>query len=55
MEFNVYKIQLNKLADAIEVKLSDDLIKYKWFEMSELKDTKLTPPSIKLFRKLAFI
>lgn len=55
MKFNVYKIELNKEADGIEIILSDDLVKYRWFEMSELKDIKLTPPSEKLFVKLGLI
>jgi 8-oxo-dGTP pyrophosphatase MutT (NUDIX family) len=55
MEFNVYKIKLNQNADNTNIKLSDDLVKYKWFEISELKNTKLTPPSEKLFGKLGFI
>jgi len=55
MEFNVYKIKLNQNADEIKIDLSDDLVEYKWFEMSELKNVKLTPPSEKLFVKLGFI
>ena len=55
MEFNVYKVNLNKNADDVLVKLSDDLVKYKWFEMSELRNAKLTPPAEKLFKKLGFI
>jgi 8-oxo-dGTP pyrophosphatase MutT (NUDIX family) len=55
MEFNVYKIKLNQNADDIQINLSDDLVKYKWFERSELKNVKLTPPSEKLFGKLGLI
>lgn len=55
MEFNVYKIKLNQDADDIQVNLSDDLVKYKWFEISELKNVKLTPPSEKLFGKLGLV
>ncbi|MDD2225108.1 MAG: NUDIX hydrolase [Candidatus Shapirobacteria bacterium] len=55
MEFNVYKIKLNQNADNIQINLSDDLVKYKWFEISELTNTRLTPPSEKLFKKLGFI
>jgi 8-oxo-dGTP pyrophosphatase MutT (NUDIX family) len=55
MEFNVYKIKLNQNADDIEVNLSDDLVKYSWFKIPELKNTKLTPPSEKLFVKLGLI
>ncbi len=53
MSFNVYKIQINdKDADEIEVKLGNELSQHKWFEKSELKKVKLTPPSIELFKKL---
>ena len=55
MEFNVYKIKLNQNADDVQINLSDDLVKYKWFEISELANTRLTPPSEKLFKKLKFI
>lgn len=55
MEFNVYKIKLNQNTDDIKINLSDDLVKYKWFEISELKNVKLTLPSEKLFRKLRLI
>ena len=55
MKFNVYKIKLNQNANDININLSDDLVKYKWFEISELKNVRLTPPSEKLFKKLGFI
>jgi 8-oxo-dGTP pyrophosphatase MutT (NUDIX family) len=55
MEFNIYKIKLDQNTDDIKVNLSDDLVKYQWFEMSELKNVKLAPPSEKLFEKLGFI
>ena len=55
MEFNVYKIKLSQNAETVEINLSDDLVKYKWFEISELKNAKLTPPSEKLFLKLCLI
>ena len=55
MEFNVYKIKLNQNTKDIKINLSDDLFNYKWFEISELKNAKLTPPSKKLFGKLGLI
>lgn len=55
MEFNVYKIKLNQNAHDININLSDDLVKYKWFEIPELETIKLTPPSEKLFVKLGLI
>lgn len=55
MKFNVYKIEINKPAEKIEIILNDDLEKYSWFEISELKKIKLTPPSQELFRRLGYI
>lgn len=54
MEFNVYKIQLSLNSEDVEIKLSDDLVLYKWFNVSDLKNQKLTPPSVKLFGKLGY-
>lgn len=55
MQFNVYQINLNDKSENIKINLSDDLFKYKWFKTTELKNVNLTPPSIKLFRKLGLI
>ena len=56
MDFNVYKVQIND-QDAAEIKLNlaDDLEKAMWVEESELKNIKLTPPSITLFKRLKLI
>lgn len=55
MQFNVYKIKLDNNSENVKVNLSDDLVKFEWFKISEIKDLKLTPPSIKLFEKLKFL
>ena len=56
MKFNVYKVTINdKSTDEIIVDLSDDLIKYRWADLSELKTTELTPPSVELFTKLGYL
>ena len=56
MHFNVYKVIIkDKTAQQININLDDDLFKYKWFNSKELKKVKLTPPSIKLFKKLKLI
>jgi 8-oxo-dGTP pyrophosphatase MutT (NUDIX family) len=56
MRFYVYKVELNdKNADEVEIKLSDDLIKFRWTEINKLKDIKLTPPSMELFKRLNYI
>ncbi len=56
MVFNVFKIVINdKNADEIEIKLEDDLVTHSWTQIDELKKLKLTPPSIKLFKKLGYL
>ena len=56
MKFYVYKVALeDKNADEVEVKLNDDLVNFQWTEVSHLKDIKLTPPSVDLFKKLGYI
>ncbi|SRR5258708_351841 len=52
MQFNVYKVTLLEDSDAVRVVLTDDLAEYKWFDATQLKKVKLTPPSIALFKKL---
>lgn len=52
MKFFVYKIQLNEIANKVEIKLNDDLVKYEWVDLKKLNDYQLTPPSIRLFTKL---
>lgn len=56
MKFHDYKIVLHdhNSKDA-EIKLQDDLIKFKWFDIDSLANVKLTPPSIRLFKKLGWI
>ncbi|EKE11664.1 MAG: hypothetical protein ACD_15C00042G0006 [uncultured bacterium] len=56
MKFTVYKIEIfDKLADEIEIALNDDLEKYIWSDVAELKYRKLTPPSIELFKRLGYL
>lgn len=56
MKFFVYKIEINnKNSSKIKTKLSDDLIRIKWIDITELNKYKLTPPSGKLFRKLGYL
>ena len=55
MQFSVYKINLSGDSNEINVTLNDDLVAYKWFDLSELGATKLTPPSLVLFKKLGYI
>lgn len=56
MKFNVFKVFLNdKNSKDVEIFLNDDLVKYQWFDLSELKNLKLTPPSVALFQRLGYI
>ncbi len=55
MSFHVYRVDLNQLADDVELKLDDDLVKVEWVNLMNLNNYKLTPPSQKLFRKLGWV
>lgn len=56
MRFYDYKVLINdKRSKDIEVKLTSDLIKFKWFDIKDLSKVKLTPPSQKLFKKLGWL
>lgn len=56
MKFYVYKVEIDdKVADEISVSLNDDLEKYVWTDIAELKNKKLTPPSEELFKRLGYI
>jgi 8-oxo-dGTP pyrophosphatase MutT (NUDIX family) len=52
MQFNVYRVDVNKNAAEIETKLSDDLVKLEWVALTQLSDYRLTPPSVALFERL---
>ena len=56
MSFYVYQVKLDdKSAAEIEVSLDDDLVKFEWVELSKLRDYKLTPPSVDLFKSLGWV
>ncbi len=55
MKFYVYRIDLAVKADKADIKLNDDLVKYEWVELEKLSKYKLTPPSMRLFKKLKYI
>jgi len=56
MHFKVYKIIVDdKDAADIVVSLDDDLAEYQWSDFGDLKDIKLTPPSVSLFAKLGYL
>jgi len=56
MKFNVYEIKIaDRLASEIKISLDDDLEKFVWSDVSELKNMKLTPPSEELFKRLGYL
>jgi len=56
MKFFTYKLIMDdKDSSSIKVTLSDEHIKYKWVKTSELKNLKLTSPSVDLFKKLGYL
>ena len=56
MQFYTYKVILDKPSAEIPITLdAHEFDEYKWFELSELKSIKLSPPSIELFTKLGFL
>ncbi len=55
MKFYVYKIVLPTNTEDTEIHLNDDLVKYRWTDPKELKNIKLTPPSVELFTKMGYL
>lgn len=56
MKFYTYKVIIDdRNADEIAVQLDDEHTEYCWSDISELKDMKLTPPSVALFKRLGYL
>lgn len=56
MNFYVYEVKINdRNSEEIVLALNDDLYECKWFSIEELSSVKLTPPSVKLFKRLGYI
>lgn len=56
MKFYVYKVVINdKDANEIEAQLNDDLVSHCWSNLSDLKNMKITPPSVALFKRLGYL
>ncbi len=55
MRFYIYKTVLDKPAHEVMITLHDDLVTYRWTDLHELKDLKLTPPSVELFTRLGYL
>ncbi|HVY72808.1 MAG TPA: NUDIX hydrolase [Candidatus Paceibacterota bacterium] len=56
MKYFVYKVQLDKNADEVEITLDPyEFETYKWSDLSELKEDEVTPPSATLFKRLGYM
>ncbi|MEK7063541.1 MAG: NUDIX hydrolase [Patescibacteria group bacterium] len=55
MTFYIYRIDLDQDSADVPITLSDDLVEYRWTELKELKDLKITPPSVELFTRLGWL
>ncbi len=51
MQFNVFRVDVNKNASDIQTQISDDLIELKWIDIANLAEYKHTPPSMGLFER----
>lgn len=55
MDFFDYRVVLNQISEDVKIKLNEEFIKYKWFGIEDLKNTKLTSPSILLFKSYGYL
>jgi nucleoside triphosphatase len=55
MEFNRFKVLIDKSSDEIKLKLSDDLIETRWFSMEELPNIKQIPGGKEFFQQIGLI
>ena len=55
MEFNRFRIVLDKNAENIQLKLTDDLVEVRWFSIEELPNVKQVPGGKEFFQKLGYI
>jgi len=56
MHFNDYKVDINLNADEIKIHFTDDEFnEFQWVKITDVKNLNITPPSIKLFKKMGYI
>ncbi len=55
MEFNTFKVIIDKNADEIKLELKDDLVEAKWFSKDELFDVKQIPGGKEFFQEIGII
>ena len=55
MNFNYFKVIVDKNSDEIRIKLSDDLIETRWFSREELLTVQQVPGGREFFQKIGLI
>lgn len=55
MEFNRFKVVIDKAADEIKLKLGDDLVETHWFPIEELSTVKQIPGGKEFFQQIRLI
>lgn len=55
MKFTVYKVTLDTLSTDTLITLDEELSEYTWASLNDLKNYRLTPPSIELFTKIGLL
>jgi len=55
MNFNLFKVQLDKVAEEIKLDRTDDLVEMRWLSRKELNEIKHIPGGKEHFKKLGFI
>jgi 8-oxo-dGTP pyrophosphatase MutT (NUDIX family) len=55
MQFNYYRVGIDKNADDVTVSTNDDLVKLEWADIARLQEYRHTPPSLEVFKRLGYI
>ncbi len=55
MTFHDFKIVLNKKAADIKLKIEDDFTDAQWVPINQLKDLKLSPPTIEFLKDMGYL
>lgn len=55
MRFIIYELNIDKHSDEITIRLSEEHIEFKWFDLKEVKTARVTPPSTRLFKKIGYM
>lgn len=55
MHFNIYSVTLPKNASELPLVPTEEFAELRWFDLSEIEEGILTPPSVELFKRLGMI